>query len=123
MEDSRRGELETRTLSKLRRLLPNLTVHYISQTSVGLYEANTEHYGEIIYTLGNKQDTSRIVTTEGVLETIYGLAGITPARENDEDVFRGHPLAVPPRHAAWIFYGIWPALIGAAAWALNRRNG
>lgn len=123
MEDSRRGELETRTLSKLRRLLPNLTVQYVSQTSVGLYEANTEHYGEIIYTLGNKQDTSRIVTTEGVLETIYGLAGITPARENDEDVFRGHPLAVPPRHAAGVFYGIWPALVGAAAFALNRRNG
>ncbi len=121
-EDARKAELENRTLSKLRRLMPNLTVTYVARTSVGLYEQNTEHYGEIIYTLGTKTETSRIVTTEGVLETIYALAGVTPAAENDDEIFHGHPLAVPPRHARAVFYGIWPALIAGGFLAHNRRN-
>lgn len=121
-EDARRSELERRTLSKLRRLMPNLSVEYVSRTTVGLYEQNTEHYGEIIYTLGNKQDTSRMVTTEGVLETIYALAGVTPPVENDEDMFRGHPLAVPPRHAAGIFYLGWPVLTGLGFFYTQRRR-
>ena len=51
---------------------------------------------------------SRMTTAEGVLETIYSIAGVTPPT-NDDEVFRGHPLAVPPRGAATVFYGIWPA--------------
>ena len=49
---------------------------------------------------------SRATTAEGVLEAIYELAGIdaAPARSAD-DVFRGHPLAVPPRGRAAVFYG------------------
>ncbi|MEI6244479.1 MAG: hypothetical protein WCQ64_05480, partial [Acidobacteriota bacterium] len=121
VEDSRRAELERTALAKLRRLMPNLTVDYVARTSVGLYEANTEHYGEIVYTLGTKQDTSRIVTADGVLETIYGLAGVTPAAEADDDAFRGHPLAVPPSYAALVLYGIWPAVI-AAAWFIHYRR-
>lgn len=122
VEDARRAELERLALSKLRRAMPNVTVEYVSKTSVGLYEANTEHYGEIIYTLGQKQETSRIVTAEGVLETIYGLAGVKPAEETDEDVFRGHPLAVPPSNAGLVFYGLWPAAIAAASFVRYRRR-
>ncbi len=121
MEDSRRAELERMALVKLRRIMPRLTVTYASQTSVGLYEQNTEHYGEIIYTLGSKRDTSRIVTAEGVLETIYGLAGVTPGVERDDEIFRGHPLAVPPRHAGVMFFGVWPAAI-AGAWFVRYRR-
>ena len=121
-EDARRAELERRTLSKLRRLMPNLTVDYVSRTTVGLYEQNTEHYGEIIYTLGGKQDTSRMVTTEGVLESIYALAGVTPPVENDDDMFRGYPLAVPPRHAAAVFYGGWPILAALGLFMTQRRR-
>lgn len=120
-EDARRTELETRTLSKLRRVMPELTVHYVARTSVGLYEQNTEHYGEILYTMGDRHQTSRIVTTEGVLETIYELARVKAPGTDDEDVFRGHPLAVPPRHANAVFYGLWPAAI-AAAWAIRYRR-
>jgi hypothetical protein len=119
-EDGRRGELD-RTLSKLQRVMPNLTVRYIAQTSVGLYEQNTEHYGEIVYTLGGKQEVSRVVTAEGVLESVYAVAGVTPPAENEDEIFRGHPLAVPPRHAAAVFYGIWPVVIGGA-WFRHRRT-
>jgi ABC-2 type transport system permease protein len=121
-EDARRDELERLTLAKLRRVMPHVTVTYVARTSFGLYEQNTEHYGEILYTLGDKRDTSRIVTPEGVLETIYGLAGVTPQVESDDDIFRGYPLAVPPRHAALVFYGVWPAVIAAGAFIHNRRH-
>jgi hypothetical protein len=122
IEDARRAELENRTLAKLRRLMPNVTIEYVSQTRVGLYEQNTEHYGEILYTLNGKQDTSRIVTTEGVLETIFGLAGVTPKAEREDDHFRGHPLAVPPHHARTVFYGLWPAVVAAGAFVHSRRT-
>jgi MYXO-CTERM domain-containing protein len=35
-------------------------------------------------------------------------------------VFRGHPLAVPPTGAPIIFYGLWPALVVAAAFLVRR---
>ena len=54
---------------------------------------------------------SRLTTAEGVLETIYSLAGIASPFENDEPVFRGHPLAALPKGAAIVFYGIWPAVV------------
>ena len=102
--------------------MPHVTVDYVARTSVGLYEQNTEHYGEIIYTLGGRQATSRIVTAEGVLETIYELARVPQPVPNDDDFFRGHPLAVPPRHAGLIFYGMWPAAVVAGAFARYRRQ-
>ena len=56
---------------------------------------------------------SRATTAESVLENIYSLAGVTPPAEDAESVFRGHPLPVPPRGAATVFYGVWPALVAA----------
>jgi hypothetical protein len=119
-EDGRRAELE-RAFGKLRRAMPDVSIAYVARTSVGLYEQNTEHYGEIIYTLGNKQEVSRIVTAEGVLESIYAVAGVTPPVENEDEIYRGYPLAVPPRHAAAVFYGVWPAVVGGA-WFRHRRT-
>jgi hypothetical protein len=122
-EDARRGELERMALSKLRRVMPRLTVQYVARTSVGLFEQNTEHYGEINYTLGDKHATSRIVSADGVLETIYELAGVTPPDIGEEEVFRGHPLAVPPRYAGTVFYGGWLAAVAVAGVIRYRRMG
>lgn len=121
-EDGRRGELERRALSKLRRVMPDLTVEYVSRTSVGMFEQNTEHYGEVIYSYAGRTDVSRIVTAEGVLEAIYRVTGLTPPAEDESDAFRGYPLPVPPRGAAWIFYGAWPALIAGFAFIHYRRT-
>ena len=65
---------------------------------------------------------SRSTTAEGVLETIYQLAGMAVPDEAGDDIFRGHPLAVPPRRAAAVFYGIWPALVIAAGVFQWRRQ-
>ena len=121
-EDPRRFDLEHHAITKLRRILPRTQVKYVSQTSIGLFEQTAPHYGEIWYDLDGKRAMSRTTTAEGVLETIYGLAGIAPPTESDEEMFRGHPLAVPPAGAAAVFYGMWPALVAAGGLLLRRRH-
>jgi hypothetical protein len=121
-EDPRRVDLETRTLSKLRRTMPEVQVRYVSQTTTGLFEQTSAHYGEIWYELAGRRMVSRATTVEGVLEAIYALAGVSPPADTDTDIFRGHPLAAPPRGAATVFYGIWPAAVTAVALIVYRRS-
>ena len=64
---------------------------------------------------------NRQTTADAVLETIYSLADVTPPVE-DAQVFRGHPLAVPPRGAALVFYGVWPAVVVISAIVSRRRR-
>ena len=120
-EDPRRVDLEHRALSKLRRVMPNMEVRYVSSTSIGLFEQTAPHYGEIWYELAGRRTMSRVTTAEGVLESIYELAGVKPPAEDEASIFRGHPLAVPPKGAATVFYGIWPAVIVATALFVRRR--
>lgn len=122
-EDPRRSDLERHSLSKLRRVLPTLHVNYVSATSIGLFEQTSAHYGEIIYDLGGRKTMSRVTSADGVLETIYGLAGVAPPHLNEEEIFRGHPLAAPPTGAATVFYGIWPTAVIAGGMFLRRRQG
>ena len=119
-EDPRRSDLEQRALSKLRRAMPDVEVRYQSATSIGLFEQTNPGYGEIWYYLGGRSAMSRVTTAEGVLETIYSLAGVAPPKEDEAAVFRGHPLASPPNHAGLIFYGVWPALFAAGAFLIRR---
>ena len=121
-EDPRRMDLERKSLSKLRRVMPSLEVTYISATTTGLFEQATEHYGEVWYEHGSRRTMSRATTPEGVLEAIYEVTGVTPPPENDADVFRGHPLAQPPRQAAVVFYGVWPAGALATAFLVRRKD-
>jgi hypothetical protein len=121
-EDPRRADLERRSLAKLRRVMPKVQVTYVSATSIGLFEQTSPHYGEVWYELGGRREMTRSTTAEGMLETIYSLAGVKAPNETDEAIFRGHPLAVPPKGAATIFYGIWPAAIVAAAFLVRRQQ-
>ena len=120
-EDPRRADLERQALSKLRRVMRSVQVQYLSATSIGLFEQTASQYGEIWYELGGRKTMSRVATAEGVLETVYALANVTPPAENDEHVFRGHPLAVPPKGAAVVFYVVWPIVIVSLAFIVRRR--
>jgi hypothetical protein len=119
-EDPRRADLEHRALSKLRRVIPDVKVQYVSNTSIGLFEQTRQGYGEIWYNLGGRKTMSRVTTAEGVLESIYSLAGITPP-ETDDIVFRGHPLATEASGAALTFYAAWPAIVLAGGIFTRRR--
>jgi ABC-2 type transport system permease protein len=121
-EDPRRSDLEQGGFRKLRRALPRVRVDYVSATSVGLFEQTAEHYGEIIYRLGDRSLTSRITTADGVGESVLTLAQIAPPALGEDELFRGHPLAVRPRGAAFIFYAVWPLVCGVMAILVQRRR-
>ena len=120
-QDPRRFDLEHQALSKLRRVMPGVRVTYTSSTSLGLYEQAAPGYGEIWYELNGRRVMSRMTTAEGVLETIFGLAGVVPPGENEPGA-GGHPLVAHPAGASVVFYGIWPALVAGLAIFMFRRH-
>jgi ABC-2 type transport system permease protein len=120
-EDPRRVDLEHRALSKLRRVRPDVAVRYVSATSIGLFEQTSASYGEIWYDVGGRKTMSRVTTAEGVLESIYEVAGVAAPAESDDEAFRGEPLAAPPKRAGTVFYGIWPGLILASGILVRRK--
>ncbi len=120
-EDPRRSDLENKALSKLRRVMPSVRVRYVSATSIGLFEQANTGYGEVWYELGGRRAMNRLTTEEAVLETIYGLAGVTPPQETGQP-FAGHPLAAAPRGAAVILYGLWPAFVAGFGLLVLRRK-
>ena len=102
--------------------MPQLRVNYVSSTSIGLFEQASAHYGEIWYELNGRHSMSRVTTSEGVLETIYAVAGIAPPVQSEAGIFRGHPLPVLPKGAAWVFYFIWPVTVVAVGFVVQRRR-
>jgi hypothetical protein len=121
-EDPRLADLERGVLRKLRRTMRDVDVHYVSRGSTGLFARPGEHYGEIWYALGARNAMSRSTTEPIVLETIYGIAGITPPTLGDSPAYPGYPLAARPRGAALLLYVVWPILV-IAAWWWSRRPG
>lgn len=121
-EDPRRVDLEVRAIAKLKRVLPRVQVTYVSNSATGLFEQTRDHYGEIWYELNGFRVMSRSTTAEGVLEAISEVAGVGLPEPADDEFYRGHPLAVPPRRAGAVFYGIWPACVLAAGVWFSRRQ-
>lgn len=119
-EDPRRYDLDRNVIVKLRRVLPGVKVTYIAATSTGLFEQASDRYGEILYTLDGRTSMSRETAAEGVLDTIFALAGVTPTADA-EAAFRGHPLAARPSGATLVFYLLWPALV-LSAFLLDLRR-
>jgi ABC-2 type transport system permease protein len=119
--DPRRQELDRQAIAKLRRAMPHVHVVYVSRTSTGLFEEADPGYGEVWYDLGGRRVMSRVITDEGVMETVLGLAGVMPAASADEE-FHGHPLGARPVAAGWVFYGFWPAVVVGAGVIVSRRQ-
>jgi ABC-2 type transport system permease protein len=121
-EDPRRVDLERQVLAKLRRTLSSARIDYIAATRTGMFEQTAAAYGEIWYDVGGRRALNRAATAESALETIFSLAGVEPRAERADEIFRGHPLAVAPRGAALIFYGIWPVAVAAATMRTRWRS-
>ncbi len=120
-EDPRLMDLDRNILSKLQRLLPEMSVEYAAHSRSGLFEGSSDHYGEVWYELGGRKVMSRSTTEPIVLDTLYKLADIPPPLHSEEGAYSGHPLAATPNGAAWIFYGLWPFAVGLAGW-LHFKN-
>jgi ABC-type transport system involved in multi-copper enzyme maturation permease subunit len=122
-EDPRLADLERGVLRKLGRTLPRVDVDYAAtgRGSSGLFARPGEHYGEVWYAINGRQAMTRSTTEQIVLETVYGVAGITPPTNDPEAAYSGYPLVARPVAAAIIFYLIWPCLV-VGIWLLTRRT-
>ncbi len=119
--DPRRQQLERQAFAKLERVMPHVRIAYVARTSSGLYEQADPGYGEIWYSLNGHRVMSRMVTDEGVLETVLGLAGVVPAADQDQE-FTGHPLSARPVGAGLLFYGVWPVVVAGLGALFWRRH-
>ena len=115
-EDPRRMDLDRNVLSKLARILPQVEIDYASHSRVGLFEGPGDHYGEVWYELGGRRVMSRSATEPIVLDTLYQLARVQPPGRAEGNDYPGHPLAARPTGAAWIYYALWPLVVGLAGW-------
>ena len=120
-EDPRRADLERNAFNKLRRIVPNMDIQYSAATVTGLFEQSREGYGEVTYRYQTRAVTNRITTAEGVLESIYGITGITPSATLQDPPYRGHPLAATPTGATAIFYFLWPAVTALCGLLLHYK--
>ena len=120
-EDPRLMDLDRGILSKLQRILPRVDIHYAAHSQAGLFERPGAHYGEVWYEIHGRSAMSRSTTEAVVLETLYGLARVSPPMHLEENEFAGHPLAARAVGAAFMYYALWPACI-VLAWRYRFRN-
>ncbi|HKW46405.1 MAG TPA: hypothetical protein VJN70_03140, partial [Gemmatimonadaceae bacterium] len=102
------------------RALPRVDISYVARGSSGLFARPGEHYGEVWYAIGPRQAMTRSTTEPIVLETVYGVAGITPPTNKTESAYSGYPLVAHPVWAPLIFYVVWPLAV-FLIWLLTRR--
>ncbi|MBX7221396.1 MAG: ABC transporter permease [Blastocatellia bacterium] len=120
-EDPRLMDYERNILTKLRRILPHLSVAYMAQSRTGLFEGQEDAYGEIWYEYAERKVMNRSTTEPIVLEQLFELAGIQPPQPSAEPAYPGYPLKAEPVGAHWIFYGFWPLAV-VVTWRVVRRN-
>jgi ABC-type transport system involved in multi-copper enzyme maturation permease subunit len=118
-EDPRYVDLRRNVLSKLERVLPNVTTRLVaSQSFIG--RSGDDSYGEVEYTYAGRIDKSRSTSHREILPLLYGLAGVpvpTPVAGAD---YPGYPLVA---HATLVlpwFFGVLPLLIALAWWSSRR---
>jgi ABC-type transport system involved in multi-copper enzyme maturation permease subunit len=119
-EDPRLSDLEQSVVKKLKRVLPDLSVEYASNTTTGLFTDGEDHYGEIWYEMNGKRVMDRSTIPQVVLSQIYQLAGVNAPQSADEEDFPGYPLAANPKGAAFAFYLVWPALVILGWWLIRK---
>jgi hypothetical protein len=119
-QDPRRLELERGPFAKLRRAVPNVTISYSARTAIGLFEEADPGYGDVHYRIGARTVTSRALTQEGVVESVFEAAAME-APEEENGVYHGHPLVAQPTGAAIVLYAIWPAAIAGFSFLRVRR--
>jgi hypothetical protein len=118
--DPRLADLERDVFRKLRRTMPHVDITYAAQTSTGLFEGAGAGYGEIWYELDGRRAMSRSSVPAIVLETIFGLARVTPPAPTAAD-YPGYParLAVPAWQLALLLV-VWLLCVGG--WYLAARR-
>jgi len=118
--DSRLTDLERNVLSKLPRAMPRVSITYPETSSTSLFGGTTgANYGQVTYTYGGKQGTSRATTARELLPLIEALGGLNVTADKTA-VYPGFPLVTSAESAAVWFYLLLPAIAGFGWW-YNQR--
>jgi len=119
-EDPRYVDLRRNVLSKLQRVMPNVTIRLATSGQTMVRSASDETYGEIEYSYGGRSAITRSTSHREVLPLLYGLAG-TPIRAPiPGEEYAGFPLVTSGEPILFWFLGALPVLI-VGAWFLSRR--
>jgi ABC-type transport system involved in multi-copper enzyme maturation permease subunit len=119
-EDPRYVDLQRNVLSKLERIVPNVTIRLATAGQSVIGSAGEVSYGEIEYSYGDHSVKSRSTSHREALPLLYGLAGIPVPTPQTGEEYPGYPLVVD----GWIvlpwFLVALPLLI-ATSWWCSRR--
>jgi ABC-2 type transport system permease protein len=119
-EDPRYVDLQRNVLSKLERIIPNVTIRLATAGQSVIGSAGEVSYGEIEYSYGGHSAKSTSTSHREALPLLYSLAGIpVPAPQTGED-YPGYPLVADGWIALFWFFVALPVLI-AVAWWWSRR--
>ena len=119
--DSRLKDLDRRVLSKLRQVVPHLSVSYIEAGATPLFGAGVDDkYGVTSFDYGGRHAETRATTAREILSVIFGLAEAQVQPEPPSAFYRGYPLVADARTTAWFFYAGLPGLC-LLGWWLSRR--
>jgi hypothetical protein len=72
--------------------------------------------------LNGRNAMTRSTTVPIVLETIYGLAGITPPTAGTAVAYPGYPHVAHIRLVAPLFYGLWPLAVLVVWWTSRQQR-
>jgi ABC-type transport system involved in multi-copper enzyme maturation permease subunit len=118
--DSRLTDLDRNVLSKLPRAMPRVSITYPETSSTSLFGGTTgASYGQVTYTYGGKQGTSRATTARELLPLIEALGGLNVTPDKTA-VYPGFPLVTSAESASVWFYLLLPAL-AVVGWWYNQR--
>jgi ABC-2 type transport system permease protein len=119
-EDPRYVDLRRNVLSKLERVLPNVTIRLVaSQSFIG--RSGDDSYGEVEYAYAGRIDKSRSTSHREILPLLYGLAQVPVPTPVAGDDYPGYPLVANAALVLPWFFGALPLLI-VLAWWWSRRT-
>jgi hypothetical protein len=119
-EDPRYVDLRRNVLSKLERVMPQVTIRLATAGQSVVGSTSEETYGEIEYSYGGKTVKTRSTSHREALPLLYGLAGRPIPTPLPGDDYLGYPLVGDGALALPLFFGALPLLI-VIAWWWSRR--
>ncbi len=109
-DDSISVDFERNFLSKLRRVVKNLTVTYTMPKEIGPDGQMDPNYGQITYDYNGVRLQSSDVGARRALEVLHIMTGTNLEGEVDTP-YPGHPLKGDATRYRYLFYGLMPGLI------------
>ena len=115
-EDPRYVDLRRNVLSKLQRVLPNVTVRLATTGQSMVGSTSDASYGEVEYSYGGRSATSRSTSHREALPLLYGLAGKPIPTPIPGEDYPGYPLIAGGELTLLWFFGALPLLIAITWW-------